>query len=57
MINDLIGLSLTPPPSFARPRANVAKIIDECVREFIAEVSGKSSDRTDEKPVTAEAQT
>ncbi|MEN9724183.1 MAG: 3-methyl-2-oxobutanoate hydroxymethyltransferase [Pseudomonadota bacterium] len=37
VINDLIGLSVQPPPAFAKPRAQVAEIIERCAREFIAE--------------------
>jgi 3-methyl-2-oxobutanoate hydroxymethyltransferase len=44
VINDLIGLSLQPPPSFARPRAQVASIIEGCVRDFVHEVSGPTRD-------------
>jgi 3-methyl-2-oxobutanoate hydroxymethyltransferase len=44
VINDLIGLSINPPPSFAKPRAHVAGIIEQCAREYIEEV-------TAEKPV------
>ncbi len=43
VINDLIGLSVSPPPSFARPRADVASIIDRCVREFISETKAQPS--------------
>jgi 3-methyl-2-oxobutanoate hydroxymethyltransferase len=39
VINDLVGLSINPPPSFARPRANVAEIIERCAREYIEDVS------------------
>ena len=45
VINDLIGLSVSPPPSFARPRANVAAVIERCAREFIDEVRGSESVR------------
>mgnify|MGYP001562473861 CR=1 FL=1 len=38
VINDLIGLGLQPPPSFARPRANVASIIQEAAAAWIADV-------------------
>ena len=41
VVNDLIGLSITPPPSFARPRANVAEIIERCAREYIEEVTAE----------------
>lgn len=39
VINDLIGLSLTPPPSFAKPRAHVAATIEQCVKDYVAEVT------------------
>jgi 3-methyl-2-oxobutanoate hydroxymethyltransferase len=42
VINDLIGLSVSPPPSFAKPRANVAEIIERCAREYIDEVTAAS---------------
>lgn len=37
VINDLIGLNTTPPPSFARPRADVASIIKAAVGDYVAE--------------------
>jgi 3-methyl-2-oxobutanoate hydroxymethyltransferase len=39
VIHDLIGLSLSPAPSFARPRAQVASIIEQCVREFVEDTA------------------
>ncbi len=42
VINDLVGLSLTAPPSFAKPRANVAATIEQCVRDYVAEVTSTS---------------
>ncbi len=43
VINDLVGLSLSPPPSFAKPRAQVASIIEQCVREFVAETQATAA--------------
>lgn len=37
VVNDLIGLSVTPPPSFAKPRANVAEVIRAAVAGYVAE--------------------
>ena len=37
VVNDLIGLGTSPPPSFARPRADVAGIIRQAVGEYVAE--------------------
>lgn len=39
VINDLVGMSISPPPSFARPRANIAEIIERCAREYVQEIS------------------
>jgi len=41
VINDLIGLNTTPPPSFARPRADVASIIRAAVGEYVAETKAE----------------
>ena len=41
VINDLIGLNTTPPPSFARPRAAVASVIKAAVGEYIAETKAE----------------
>lgn len=50
VINDLIGLSLNPPPSFAKPKANVAQIIKEAAEEYILEVKNSiTSNKTPEK--------
>ncbi len=38
VINDLIGLSISPPPAFAKPVANVAVIIENAARQFIESV-------------------
>ena len=38
VVNDLIGLSVRPAPSFAQPKANVAAIIEKAARDYIAEV-------------------
>ena len=51
VINDLIGLSARPAPSFARPRADVAAIIREAASSFVAEVQGSP---TVPSPVTSE---
>lgn len=40
VINDLIGLSLRPPPSFAKARADVAGVIRNAVQSYIDEVTG-----------------
>ncbi len=37
VINDLIGLSVRPAPSFAKPRADVATVIREAVKAYVAE--------------------
>lgn len=42
VINDLIGLGVRPAPKFARPRANVAEVIREAVRGYVAEVKSES---------------
>jgi 3-methyl-2-oxobutanoate hydroxymethyltransferase len=41
VVNDLIGLSLRPPPSFARPRADVASLIRQAVTAWVNEVRAK----------------
>lgn len=41
VVNDLIGLSIAKPPSFAKPRADVAGSIRQAVAEYIAEVKTK----------------
>lgn len=38
VVNDLIGLSVKPAPSFAKPRARVAEIIAQAAQAFIEEV-------------------
>ena len=38
VINDLVGLSVRPAPSFAKPRANVAEIIRRAAAEYREEV-------------------
>lgn len=38
VINDLIGLSVTPPPGFAKPKADVAAIVRAAATAYIAEV-------------------
>ncbi len=41
VVNDLIGLNTNPPPSFARPRADVASIIKAAVGEYVAETKAE----------------
>ncbi len=41
VVNDLIGLSTTPPPSFAKPRADVASIIRAAVGDYVAETKAE----------------
>ena len=38
VINDLIGLSTRPAPSFAKPKADVASIIRQAVESYVKEV-------------------
>ncbi len=40
VVNDLIGLGLKPPPSFARPRADAAGLIKRAAEDFVTEVKG-----------------
>lgn len=40
VINDLIGLSLKPPPSFAKPKANIAPIIQKAAEAYVNDVKG-----------------
>ncbi|KFL29698.1 hypothetical protein JP75_19025 [Devosia riboflavina] len=44
VINDLIGLGICPPPSFAKPKADVASIVREAVAAYIAEVKGPAEE-------------
>ncbi|HWU16767.1 MAG TPA: 3-methyl-2-oxobutanoate hydroxymethyltransferase [Devosia sp.] len=44
VINDLIGLGIQPPPSFARPRADVATIVREAAAAYIAEVKAPAKE-------------
>lgn len=37
VVNDLIGLNTSPPPSFAKPRADVASIIKAAVGEYVSD--------------------
>lgn len=53
VVNDLIGLGVSPPPSFARPRAAVAEIIREAASGFVREVKGGPSLGGLRKEVTA----
>ena len=41
VINDLIGLNTSPPPSFAKPRADVAAVIRAAVGEYIADTKAE----------------
>ena len=41
VVNDLIGLSVNPPPSFAKPRADVAGVIRQAVGEYVAETKAE----------------
>lgn len=41
VVNDLIGLNTSPPPSFARPRADVASVIRAAVGEYVAETKAE----------------
>ncbi len=41
VVNDLIGLSTTPPPSFARPRADVAGVIRAAVGDYVTETKAE----------------
>ncbi len=41
VVNDLIGFSTNPPPSFAKPRADVAGIIRAAVGEYVAETKAE----------------
>ncbi|ODT65592.1 MAG: 3-methyl-2-oxobutanoate hydroxymethyltransferase [Pelagibacterium sp. SCN 63-23] len=41
VVNDLIGLSISPPPSFARPRADVASVIRQAVGDYVAETKAE----------------
>ncbi len=45
VINDLIGLSVAPPPKFATPRADVASVIRGAVREFVTDVRAAGANR------------
>lgn len=38
VVNDLLGLNTRPAPSFAKPRADLAGIIGQAVRDYVAEV-------------------
>lgn len=44
VINDLIGLSVSPPPSFAKPKADVAAIVRAAATAYIAEVKAAPKD-------------
>lgn len=38
VVNDLIGLGVRPPPSFAQPRADVAGLIRQTVTGYVSEI-------------------
>jgi 3-methyl-2-oxobutanoate hydroxymethyltransferase len=38
VVNDVLGFNTRPAPSFAKPRADLAGIIERAVREYVAEV-------------------
>lgn len=40
VVNDLIGLGLEPPPSFAVPKADVASVIRQAASAYVAELKG-----------------
>ena len=42
VINDLIGLGVNPPPSFAKPKADVAAIVREAAAAYIFDVKTRS---------------
>jgi 3-methyl-2-oxobutanoate hydroxymethyltransferase len=44
VINDLIGLGIRPPPSFAKPRADVAAIVREAATAYVADVKGPAKE-------------
>ncbi len=48
VINDLVGLSLKPPPKFAKPRADVASVIRKAAREYLNEIKTTSEDHRPE---------
>ena len=41
VVNDLIGLNVTPPPGFARPRADMAAIIRQAVGDYVADTKAE----------------
>ena len=41
VVNDLVGLNTSPPPSFARPRADVASVIRAAVADYVAETKAE----------------
>lgn len=41
VVNDLIGLNTSPPPSFAKPRADVASVIKTAVGDYINETKAE----------------
>jgi 3-methyl-2-oxobutanoate hydroxymethyltransferase len=57
VVNDLVGLSLRPPPKFAVPRADVAGAIRGAVREYILDVKGPSLPQNLPQSASADPQT
>lgn len=49
VINDLIGLSLKPPPSFAKPKAQIAPIIQRAAEAYVNEVKGLADSKTEKQ--------
>ncbi|HTN61116.1 MAG TPA: 3-methyl-2-oxobutanoate hydroxymethyltransferase, partial [Devosia sp.] len=44
VINDLIGLGTRPPPSFAKPRADVATMVRDAVTAYIDDVKAPAKE-------------
>lgn len=42
VINDLIGLGVNPPPSFAKPKVDVAAVVREAAAAYITDVKTRS---------------
>lgn len=43
VVNDLVGLSVRRPPSFVKPRADLARIIGNAVSEYVIEVKAMAA--------------
>jgi 3-methyl-2-oxobutanoate hydroxymethyltransferase len=54
VVNDLIGLSVTPPPSFAKPRAQIANLIREAIRGYVEETKRTDTNLTSPPPFSPE---